>query len=183
MQKWRQILAAVLLLFGSPTLAQLAEVPKQQPEFRRHPIELKGLSCDGGQFGTSMPSSVAAYRALGKLVREASGPATDYSGQPGTHNWYRFEYPGLSVHAVIALKKPHKSFIESASLSRAQWNDLVGIKIGTRIDDLLSHAKVGRIRVKSPLFLCGALEGAPDCATVDFVKGVISKVEYECYTG
>jgi hypothetical protein len=68
--------------------AQLVEEPPT--EVSVVPIELKGLNCQGGRFGMSMPTTVAGYRALGKRGREEDA----------------------YVEFVEALRSPEKSLVD-----------------------------------------------------------------------
>src|SRR5882672_12699846 len=155
-----------------PSDRRLAEEPPDPS--RMQMLELKGLQCRGGRFGMRMPTTVAGYRALGNLLGERSGAESD------TYNWHRFEYSGLSVSAVFTLKKPHNGFAVGAAISDPRWNHLAGIKVGASLGELLALSATSGKRVTSPVSFCGHLEGAPDCAKIHFVKGVITKVEYEC---
>lgn len=145
---------------------------------------MKGVSCSKGAFSPKLPNTLAGYRALGPRLRETGGTASDYSGEDGTHIWRVFEFIGFKVHAVFGVKAPYKgSFIETAEFSDPKWNGLTGIKIGSPISELLAQASNSVKRKTSPLLFCGALEGAPDCAKVFSKRGLVTKVQYECYTG
>jgi hypothetical protein len=173
-----------LLAFGLlilQTLPATAVEPENEPIIR----VLEAINCNSGPFKPKFPKSISEFRSLGNRTKEQIQEASDYTGDPKTHTSAIFWYEKMIAGVVFKNTKPYGMFLEGAIFSSPRWNYITPIKIGANANEVLRKFNLAEIPANSTAAkICSAVEfDAPDCIHLAIKGGLITSVQYVCYTG
>ncbi len=169
------------MLSISPSFLNAAEISVKPPIID---VVVENVYCYQGPYKPKLPNTIKEYKALGPRIKEQIQPAADYTGDPKTHTSGRFWYQGMELGVVFVNTKPYGYFLEGAVISDKRWNNISPIKIGSSILDLFKKEGIATIPPRNSIIsMCSSETGAPDCINISLKELIISKVEYECYTG
>jgi hypothetical protein len=139
---------------------------------------IENFSCDRGPFALRLPPDARALSQLGPVLQQRSGEVEQWENYRTTRNYVR--YSGLDLGYITFSDKPARYMISYLEVTGPDWQIAGPFKMGDSASTV--RRVLGRVaQDDSGLERSYGSEGAT--VTFEQVKGKITKIKYECYTG
>jgi hypothetical protein len=159
-------LALTLLTF---TQSAIAQVPS---------VFVNGLSCVGGRYGMSMPRDIRVLTKSAKMIGEEVSEVERWNGYEATRKSLRFD--GLELGVVVFSNDPARYLVTYAVIESPSWNRLTPFKIGLPVAQ--AATRFGAVAKSDPA-LARTYAGESESVKIHSSEGIVTRVEYECYSG
>jgi hypothetical protein len=139
---------------------------------------IKDFSCDHGPFGLRLPSDARAFSQLGPVLQRRSGEVDQEGSYQTTRTYVR--YSGLDLGYIAFSDDPARYLISYIEVTGPDWQITGPFQVGSTVSTV-QRILGPAAQDDSGLQRSYGSEGAS--VTFEQVKGKITKIRYECYTG
>jgi hypothetical protein len=164
----------ILVFFSLVTLGNLVLANPLIPSFGY----VKNFSCNDGVFGLGLPSDVRGLTHLGKVLQRRTGEVTNWDDYYTNLNY--LHYSGLDIDYITFSNDPTRYMISRVEVTSSKWKITGPFRIGNAVSAV--QKMLGRV-AKDDAELKRQYGSESDRVNFEQVKGKVTKISYECYTG
>lgn len=139
---------------------------------------VENFSCNHGPFSLRLPSDVRSLPRLGKVLKRTSGEVTNWDSDYTT--WNYLHYSGLYLAYITFSNDPARYMINLVEVTGADWSITGPFKVGSSVKSVQNM--LGSV-AEDDGELKREYGSESDRVIFEQVKGKITKISYECYTG